>query len=252
MSQSAQERIAAFTEAVDQARKDVSGLDLMREEIKAIESVEVSPDRSVTVTAAAQGAVRSIKITDAAMAKSAQALSQVVTRTLQLAVAKAARQQAEIVQKYAGANSKIVEKVNAVQEELLNPKTTDGFQLNRDSSADDDSVLRRGDQPSQPHPAPATAGQPTPPPYGQPQYGQPAYGQQPYGQQQYPPASYPQTGPSAAKGPAGYRPPVDDDDAPGTGVLTDGSGPRPRPQQPTPPTAPQRGGDVFQFGAEDY
>lgn len=240
MTQSAEDRIAAFTQAVDQARKDVDRLDLMQEEIKAIEGVETSADRSVTVTAGAQGSLRSIKITDAAMAKSAQTLSQVVTRTFQLAVAKAARQQAEIVQRYAGANSKIVEKVGKLQEELLNPKITHGFQLHHDNAADEGSVLVTSDRPTPPRPPAPSYPAPLYPAqsYSAPNAGQPT-------PPHYPPPSPPASAPKRRAADS-----YDDyDSAPG--VLTDGSATRSRPSSP-PPAARQGDADVFRFGEEDY
>lgn len=235
MSKSVEERIAAFTQAVEQAGQQKDRLDLMADEIKAIEAVETSPDRSVTVTTGASGSVKSIKITDAAMTKSAQALSQLVHQTLQLGMAKAARMQAEIIQKYVGDSTKIVEKIDKLQEDLLHPQTNEGFQIHRDSHADEDSVLVSRDHPAPPRPSgPPSYPAPAPAPAQQPGYGQPPAAQRP--------------GP--ARPAARPRQDYDDyDSAPG--VLTSDS--RPRPQPSTPPPASRHNDDeVFQFGGEDY
>jgi DNA-binding protein YbaB len=121
MNQDTAARIDAFRRTVAQAEKDVDRFELMRQEIVAIESTETSRDGAVTVIAGPSGAVRSITISPSAMGMSAQALSRLVTTTFQQAVAKAARQQAEIVQRYAGDRTDIAARVNRVQEELANP-----------------------------------------------------------------------------------------------------------------------------------
>lgn len=255
MSQSTEERIAAFTQAVDQARQDVDRMALMTEEIKAIEAAETSPDRSVTVVAGASGSVKSVKITDVAMSKSAQALSQLVHRTFQLAMAKAARQQAEIVQRYAGGNTKIVEKVNKMQEDLLDPQVNDGFQLHGRPETED-SVMSRGNLPAPPrppmpsYPAPAPQavppGRPPMPPPGGPHSGGP--------QSRGPQSGGPQSGgfapaPPAAPRPAARPAPDEDDDFESGSMLTD-NGARSRPRPTAPP--PARDDNVFHFGAGDY
>ena len=121
MNQDTAARIEAFQRNVAQAEKDVYRFDQMREEIVAIEATETSRDGAVSVVAGPSGAVRSITISPSAMSMSAQALSRLVTTTFQQAVAKAARQQAEIVQRYAGDRTDIADRVNKVQEELANP-----------------------------------------------------------------------------------------------------------------------------------
>ena len=121
MNQDTAARIDAFRRTVAQAEKDVDRFELMRQEIAAIESTETSRDGAVTVVAGPSGAVRSITISPSAMSMSAQALSRLVTTTFQQAVARAARQQAEIVQRHAGDRTDIAARVNRVQEELANP-----------------------------------------------------------------------------------------------------------------------------------
>lgn len=229
MSKSVEERIAAFTQAVEQAGQQKDRLDLMADEIKAIEAVETSPDRSVTVTTGASGAVKAVKISEAAMTKSAQALSQLVHQTLQLGMAKAARMQAEIIQKYVGDSTDIVAKIEKLQDDLLNPQTNEGFQIHRDA-ADEGSVLVTHDHPAPPRPS-------APPSYPAPQ-PPPGFA---------PPAPQRPVPPRPAQRP---REDYDDyDSAPG--VLTSDS--RPRPQASTPPPASRPGDDeVFQFGGEDY
>jgi DNA-binding protein YbaB len=121
MNQDTAARLAAFQRNVEQAGKDADRYTLMQQEIVTIETTETSRDGAVTVVAGPAGAVRSITISPSAMGMSAQALSRLVTTTFQQAVAKAARQQAEIVQRYAGDRTDIAARVNRVQEELANP-----------------------------------------------------------------------------------------------------------------------------------
>lgn len=121
MNQDTAARLAAFQRNVAQAEKDVDRFALMQQEIVAIETTETSRDGAVTVVAGPSGAVRTITISPSAMTLSAPALSRLVTTTFQQAVAKAARKQAEIVQRYAGDRTDIAARVNKVQEELANP-----------------------------------------------------------------------------------------------------------------------------------
>ena len=121
MNQDTAARLAAFRRNVAQAEKDVDRFALMQQEIVAVETTETSRDGAVTVVAGPSGAVRTITISPSAMTMSAPALSRLVTTTFQQAVAKAARQQAEIVQRYAGDRTDIAARVNKVQEELANP-----------------------------------------------------------------------------------------------------------------------------------
>ncbi|GAA3433434.1 YbaB/EbfC family nucleoid-associated protein [Kutzneria kofuensis] len=121
MNQDTAARIDAFRRNVAQAEKDAGRFELMQQEIVAIETTETSRDGGVTVVAGPSGAVRSITISPSAMSMSAPALSRLVTTTFQQAVAKSARRQAEIVQRYAGDRTDIAARVNKVQEELANP-----------------------------------------------------------------------------------------------------------------------------------
>lgn len=121
MNQDTAARLAAFQRNVAQAEKDVDRFTLMQQEIVAIESTETSRDGGVTVVAGPSGAVRSITISPSAMGMSAPALSRLVTTTFQQAVARAARLQADIVQRYAGDRTDIAARVNKLQEELANP-----------------------------------------------------------------------------------------------------------------------------------
>jgi len=121
MNQDTAARLAAFQRNVERAESDADRFTMMRQEIVAIETTEISRDGGVTVVAGPAGAVRSITISPSAMGMSAPALSRLVTTTFQQAVAKAARQQAEIVQRYAGDRTDIAARVNKVQEELANP-----------------------------------------------------------------------------------------------------------------------------------
>jgi DNA-binding protein YbaB len=177
MNQDTAARLAAFQRNVEQAGKDADRYTLMQQEIVAIETTETSRDGGVTVVAGPAGAVRSITISPSAMGMSAPALSRLVTTTFQQAVAKAARQQAEIVQRYAGDRTDIADRVNKVQEELANPPQppADGWHevpprpepqvqapiqppahhaRPEPRGYDEDSVLVDEDRPAAPRPAP--------------------------------------------------------------------------------------------------
>ena len=121
MNQDTAARVESFRRTVAQAESDAGRFELMQQEMVAIETTETSRDGAVTVVAGPSGAVRSITISPSAMSLSASALSRLVTTTFQQAVARAARQQAEIVQRYAGDRTDIAARVNRVQEELANP-----------------------------------------------------------------------------------------------------------------------------------
>ena len=121
-------RIEAFQRSVAQAESDVDRFAAMQEELTAVESVETSRDGAVRVVAGPAGAIRSVTIGEPAMSMSAQALSRLVTTTVQQAAARGARQQAEIVQRYAGDRTDIAARVNKVQEEVANPPAPDSWQ----------------------------------------------------------------------------------------------------------------------------
>jgi DNA-binding protein YbaB len=162
MNQDTAARVDAFRRTVAQAEKDVDRFELMRQEIVAIESTETSRDGAVTVIAGPSGAVRSITISPSAMSLSAPALSRLVTTTFQQAVAKAARQQAEIVQRYAGDRTDIAARVNRVQEELANPP---------EPPADDwHDAPQRPETQVQPQVQPVQHGQHTAPQHARPEY----------------------------------------------------------------------------------
>lgn len=74
----------------------------MRGELAELEVTATSPDRSVTVVAGPGGAVKDIRLTEEALQLGPQRLGGLLMSTLQEAVADAARQQAGIVQEYAG------------------------------------------------------------------------------------------------------------------------------------------------------
>ena len=216
MNQDTAARLAAFQRNVAQAEKDADRFTLMQQEIVAIETAETSREGAVTVVAGPSGAVRSITISPSAMSMSAQALSRLVTTTFQQAVAKAARQQAEIVQRYAGDRTDIADRVNRVQEELANPPEpqADGWP---------DAPLRPEPQaqaPVQPqHHAPSQQPQhPAPQHHAAPQHARPA-----------------------------PEEPVDDSAV--ESILTDDD-PAPRPAAP-PRRRPADDDEEFRFGSED-
>ena len=120
----------------------------MKEEITAIRASSSSSDHSVTVVAGPGGAVLDIKITDAAMHGSAQALGGAIMSALRLAVADGARQQAAIVQRYVGDRLNIVERVMATQKEILGDKIQAGeeeearLKAQQQAAVDDGRIMR--------------------------------------------------------------------------------------------------------------
>lgn len=106
MSHSTEERLAHYGE--------------MKEEISAVRATVSSNDRAVTVVAGAGGSVLDIQVADQALrGANAQTLGRMIMSTIQLALAKAAKAQAEVVQRYVGDRMNILERVNAVQQEFF-------------------------------------------------------------------------------------------------------------------------------------
>jgi DNA-binding protein YbaB len=99
----------------------------MKIEIAAIKVSVSSADRAVTVVAGPGGAVLDVRLSaDAFRAGSAHTLSGTIMSTLRLAVADAARRQAEIVQRYVGDRLNIVDRVLATQQELFGDRIAEG------------------------------------------------------------------------------------------------------------------------------
>jgi DNA-binding protein YbaB len=161
----------------------------MKEEITAIRASSSSPDRSVTVTAGPGGAVIDIKITDAAMHGSGQALGSSIMSALRLAVADGARQQAAIVQRYVGDRMNIVDRVMATQKEILGDKIAAGeeeeerLRAQKQAETDDGHIMRQvplgaqqqsWSQPQQPqYPTQQPQHQTPPQPHARPQRQRP-------------------------------------------------------------------------------
>lgn len=126
----------------------------MGPEIAALEASASSPDRSVTVVAGPNGAVKAILFTERAMALGPEALGATALGVLQQAVAAAARQQAEIVQRYVGDDLPVLEQVLQTQAEVFGttvdqlrsePHQDDAPRRNDPEDGGDRPVLR-GDQ----------------------------------------------------------------------------------------------------------
>jgi DNA-binding protein YbaB len=154
----------------------------MKEEITAIRASSSSSDHSVTVVAGPGGAVLDIKITDAAMRGSAQALSSSIMSALRLAVADGARQQAAIVQRYVGDRLNIVERVMATQKEILGDKIQAGeeeeerLKAQKQAEAEDGHIMRPvplNSQPTWQQPAPQNPAPQAGPPATAPGWQQP-------------------------------------------------------------------------------
>jgi DNA-binding protein YbaB len=88
----------------------------MQGELASLEVTATSPDHAVTVVAGPGGAVRDIRLTEEALELGAERLGSVLMQTLQNAVADAARQQAGIVEEFAG--GPVLDQVLETQSEL--------------------------------------------------------------------------------------------------------------------------------------
>jgi DNA-binding protein YbaB len=88
----------------------------MQSELASLEVTATSPDHAVTVVAGPGGAVRDIRLTEEALELGAERLGSVLMQTLQNAVADAARQQAGIVEEFAG--GPVLDQVLETQSEL--------------------------------------------------------------------------------------------------------------------------------------
>jgi DNA-binding protein YbaB len=93
------EKFQAQLQNMDDRFEQLAG---MQGELAELEVTATSPDRSVTVVAGPGGAVRDIRVTEEALQLGAQRLSGLLMSVLRDAVADAARQQAGIVEEYAG------------------------------------------------------------------------------------------------------------------------------------------------------
>lgn len=136
MSQSTEERLAHYAE--------------MKEEVSAVRATVSSQDRAITVVAGAGGAVLDIQVADQALrGATPQTLGGTIMSTIQQALAKAAKAQAEVVQRYVGDRMNILDRVNAVQQEF--------FEKAKEEAA------RKGEQLGQRSEQPAPPAQHTPP-----------------------------------------------------------------------------------------
>jgi YbaB/EbfC DNA-binding family len=186
----------------------------MKNEITAIKASVSSADRSVTVVAGPGGSVLDVQLSEQAFGSgSPRSLAGSINSTLRLAVAEAARKQAEIVQKYVGDRLNILDRVMATQEELLGDKIEAGDKeqqrlTEQAQAARGDSVLESA-APQRPAFPPPPQRPPAPP---QPQRPQPQQAPQ-FGA---PPAAPPQR-PAPPPRPAPRQAPGDDDGFQGFG-----------------------------------
>lgn len=88
----------------------------MQSELASLEVTASSPDQSITVVAGPGGAVTDIRITEEAFRLGPERLSSDLMTTLREAVADAARQQAGIVEEYAG--GPVLDQVLETQSEI--------------------------------------------------------------------------------------------------------------------------------------
>jgi DNA-binding protein YbaB len=88
----------------------------MQSELENLEVAASSPDQAVTVVTGPGGAVLDIRLTDDALRLGAEGLSSLLMSTLREAVADAARQQAGIVEEFAG--GPVLDQVLETQSEI--------------------------------------------------------------------------------------------------------------------------------------
>jgi DNA-binding protein YbaB len=99
----------------------------MKDEISRIRATANSTDRAATVVAGPGGSVLDLRLSEQSFGSSSpKALAGSIMSALRLAVADAARQQAEIVQRYVGDRLNIAERVMATQQEVLGDKIEAG------------------------------------------------------------------------------------------------------------------------------
>jgi DNA-binding protein YbaB len=109
----------------------------MQDELASLEVTATSLDHSVTIVAGPGGAVRDIRLTEEALELGAERLGSVLMQTLQEAVADAARQQAGIVEEFAGGS--VLDQVLETQSELTGVPVEE---LRAKVRPDQDSYLR--------------------------------------------------------------------------------------------------------------
>lgn len=164
-----------FQARIKQAEVNFAKVGEMQDEVTAIESVAMSPDRTVTVVAGPAGSVKDLRLTPEALRQPPHQLAQSILATLHRAVADAAVKQAGIVDATMGSafGINVSEQVLEAQAEgmgttpdELKSQTTEA-QLpparpaaRRPAPDDPDDefgqgVLRRDDQASAPPPRPA-------------------------------------------------------------------------------------------------
>lgn len=136
---------------VDDRFEQLSG---MREELAGLEAVATSADRSVTVIAGPGGAVKDVRLTDAALALGPQRLGGMIMSTLNEAVADAARQQAGIVQEYAGDDAPVLDQVLETQAEVTGTpveELREKVRPSRPAPAEDDDTVFQDSAPVRHH-----------------------------------------------------------------------------------------------------
>lgn len=137
-----QRKLDALKEAGRRAEEQMGDFSRMREQISELQAAATSADRSVTVTAS-PGGVTDIQFTQDALRLSPAQLSSTVMSTLQLAVAEAARKQAEVVQEYVP-DSDVLERVMRTQDELFGSHAEQPQQASVDDDEVPDSFLDGG------------------------------------------------------------------------------------------------------------
>lgn len=143
----------AVLEAGRKAEQRLVGYQHMKEEIRQLRASASSPDRAVTIVAAPGGSIIDVQLSPEAMRQPHHALARTFLTTVQQAVAQSARLSAEVVQRYAGDQIDIAERVNKVQEEVFGPPP-EIAPPPPPPSPEDGSVLQRANQlPPPPPPA---------------------------------------------------------------------------------------------------
>ncbi|ROP39426.1 YbaB/EbfC family nucleoid-associated protein [Saccharothrix texasensis] len=122
MSAEFDQLVAQFEQFQSKLRRvdqQVAGIGQMQQELAAMEVVATSPDRAVTVVAGPSGAIKDIRLGDAAMRRPPHALAGAIMATLRQAVAEAARRQAGIVEHALGDDLHLTDQVLETQAQLF-------------------------------------------------------------------------------------------------------------------------------------
>lgn len=153
------ERFQSKIKRMDQQFEQVGQL---QQDLAGLEATAASPDRTVTVVAGPSGSIKDIRLADAALRQSPQALSAALMTTLRQAVAEAARRQAVLVEGAFGDDMRLTDQVLETQAQLFGTtpeelrasmaQAPEARPAAEPEDLSEENFLRREDRPSPPPP----------------------------------------------------------------------------------------------------